>query len=100
MQRENKKKTVTYGITAVLLAVLFATICFNLGVQQYIPPVVLGLETFSSYEELENFLKTNIKQAKNFGEQYSSTFSRGGEVMSLDAKPRLHIRQPTFKLPE
>ena len=86
LQRENKKKTVTYGITAVLLAVLFATICFNLGVQQYIPPVVLGLETFSSYEELENFLKTNIKQAKNFGEQYSSTFSRGGEVMSLDAE--------------
>jgi inhibitor of cysteine peptidase len=86
LQREIKKKTVTYGITAVLLAVLFATICFNLGVQQYIPPVVLGLETFSSYEELENFLKTNIEKAKNFGEQYSSTFSRGGEVMSLDAE--------------
>jgi len=86
LQREIKKKTVTYGITAVLLAVLFATICFNLGVQQYIPPVVLGLETFSSYEELENFLKTNIEQAKNFGEQYSSTFSRGGEAMSLDAE--------------
>ena len=86
LQREIKKKTVTYGITAVLLAVLFATICFNLGVQQYIPPVVLGLETFSSYEELENFLKTNIEQAKNFGGQYSSTFSRGGEVTSLDAE--------------
>jgi len=86
LQREIKKKTVTYGITAVLLAVLFATICFNLGVQQYIPPVVLGLETFSSYEELENFLKTNIEKAKNFGEQYSSTFSRGGEVLSLDAE--------------
>jgi inhibitor of cysteine peptidase len=86
LQREIKKKTVTYGITAVLLAVLFATICFNLGVQQYIPPVVLGLETFSSYEELENFLKTNIEKANNFGEQYSSTFSRGGEVLSLDAE--------------
>jgi inhibitor of cysteine peptidase len=86
LQREIKKKTVIYGITAVLLAVLFATICFNLGVQQYIPPVFLGLETFSSYDELENFLKTNIEKAKNFGEQYSSTFSRGGEVMSLDAE--------------
>ncbi len=86
LQREIKKKTVTYGITAVLLAILFATICFNLGIQQYIPPVVLGLETFSSYEELENFLKTNIEKAKNFGEQYSSTFSRGGEVLSLDAE--------------
>jgi inhibitor of cysteine peptidase len=86
LQREIKKKTVTYGITAVLLAVLFATICFNLGVQQYIPQVVLGLETFSSYEDLENFLKTNIEQAKNFGGQYSSTFSRGGEVTSLDAE--------------
>ncbi len=86
LQREIKKKTVTYGIAAVLLAVLFASICFNFGVQQYIPPVVLGLETFSSYEELENFLKTNMEQAKNFGEQYSSTIPRGGDVMSQDAE--------------
>ena len=86
LQREIKKKTVTYGVAAVLLAVLFAAICFNFGVQPYIPPVVLSLETFSSYEELENFLKTNIEQTKNYEGQYSSFFSRGGEVASLDAE--------------
>lgn len=86
LQREIKKKTVTYGIAAVLLAVLFAAICFNFGVQPYILPVSLQLKTFSSYEELENFLKTNMEQAENFEEQYLSPFFRGGEVISLDAE--------------
>ncbi|MBA7495848.1 hypothetical protein ES702_06444 [subsurface metagenome] len=86
LQREIKKKTATYGIAAVLIAVLFAAICFNFGVQPYIQPIFLQLETFSSYEELESFLKTNMEQAKNFEEQYLSTFSRDGEVTSQDAK--------------
>lgn len=87
LQREIKKKTVTYGIAAVLLAVLFTAICFNFGVQPYIPPVFSQLKTFSSYEELESFLKTNMEQAKNFGEQYLSPFSRkGGEMAILDAE--------------
>ncbi|MDI6905816.1 MAG: beta-propeller domain-containing protein, partial [Candidatus Bathyarchaeia archaeon] len=87
MQREIKKKTVTYGIAAVLLAVLFTAICFNFGFQPYIPPVFSQLKTFSSYEELESFLKTNMEQAKNFGEQYLSPFFRKvGEMAILDAE--------------
>ena len=87
LQREIKKKTVTYGIAAVLLAVLFTAICFNFGVQLYIPPVFSQLKTFSSYEEIENFLETNMEQAKNFGEQYLYSFSReGGEMAILDAE--------------
>jgi len=88
LQREIKQKTVTYGIAAILLAILFATICFNFGVQLYIPPVSLPLNTFSSYEELEDFLKTNMEQAENIGQQYWSPF-RGGEMknlLSLDAE--------------
>lgn len=88
LQREIKQKTVTYGIAAILLAILFATICFNFGVQLYIPPVALPLNTFSSYEELEDFLKTNMEQAENIGQQYWSPF-RGGEMknlLSLDAE--------------
>jgi len=73
---------VTYGIAAILLAILFATICFNFGVQLYIPPVSLPLNTFSSYEELEDFLKTNMEQAENIGQQYWSPF-RGGEMKNL-----------------
>jgi len=87
LQREIKKKTVTYGIAAVLLAVLFTAICFNFGVQLYIPPVFSQLKTFSSYEEIENFLETNMEQAKNFGEQYLYSFFReGGEMAILDAE--------------
>jgi inhibitor of cysteine peptidase len=87
LQREIKKKTVTYGIAAVLLAVLFTAICFNFGVQLYIPPVFSQLNTFSSYEEIENFLEKNMEQAKNFGEQYLYSFSReGGEMAILDAE--------------
>lgn len=86
LQREIKKKAVTYGIAAVLLAVIFTAICFNFGVQPFISPVFLQLETFSSYEELENFLKTNMEQAKNFGEQYSFSFARNGETSILDAE--------------
>jgi len=83
LQREIKQKTVTYGIAAILLAILFATICFNFGVQLYIPPVSLPLNTFSSYEELEDFLKTNMEQAENIGQPYWSPFLRGGEMKSL-----------------
>ena len=87
LQREIKKKTVTYGITALLLAVLFAAICFNFGVQLYTPTVFSQLKTFSSYEELENFLKTNMEQAKNFEGQYWYSFTReGGEMATLDAE--------------
>ena len=89
LQREIKKKTVTYGIAAVLLAVLFVAICFNFGVQPYIPPVFSQLKTFSSYEELEHFLETNMEQAKNFEEQYLSPFSRDGEMATLDAETAL-----------
>ncbi len=88
LQREIKQKTVTYGIAAILLAILFATICFNFGVQLYIPPVSIPLNTFSSYEELEDFLKTNMEQAENIGQQYWSPF-RGGDMknlLSLDAE--------------
>jgi len=67
LQREIRKKTVTYGIAAVLLAVLLTAMVYNLGFQPSIPPVFSELKTFSSYEELENFLKTSMEQAKQFG---------------------------------
>jgi inhibitor of cysteine peptidase len=86
LQREIRKKTVNYGIVAVLLAVLFAAICFNFGVQPHILPVPLQLEKFSSYEELASFLKTNTEQAKNFEDQYVSSSSRGGELGSEDTE--------------
>jgi len=87
LQKEIKKRTVTYGTTAVLLAVLLTAVIYNFGGQPNIQPAVSQLKTFSSYEELKNFLKTNMEQAKGFQEQYLSPFLRGAEALTnLDVK--------------
>ncbi len=71
MFSEIKKRTVTYGLAAVLIALMLGALCYNLGVQpspqspsQPSPqPSGQFLKTFSSYKELLNFLleKTNIR---------------------------------------
>ncbi|MFX0210243.1 MAG: beta-propeller domain-containing protein, partial [Candidatus Hodarchaeota archaeon] len=54
-----------------------------------IPPVFSELKTFSSYEELEDFLEVNMEQAKQFEDVYVFPLLReGGEFQALspDAK--------------
>jgi len=67
LQREIRKKTATYGVAAVLLAVLLTAVVYNFGFQPSISPVFSELKTFSSYGELENFLKASMEEAKQFG---------------------------------
>ena len=66
MEKEIKKRAPLYGIAAVLLAIVLAVACYDLGV--YIPvseslehlSLTTGfLNTFSSYDELRSFLKAN-----------------------------------------
>ncbi|MCP8316644.1 MAG: beta-propeller domain-containing protein [archaeon] len=65
MEREIKKNTITYSFTAVLLAVLLATaIYYGSGFQPNFQPAFPQLKTFSSYDELKNFLRTNMEQAR------------------------------------
>jgi len=62
MQREIKKKTAVYSILAVLLATILGAVCLNLGIRPLLPPIsVSALSTFSSYEELENYLNVTQK---------------------------------------
>jgi len=62
LQREIRRKAVAYGILAVLMAVTLGVICFNFGIRFLIPPVSAStLRTFSSQEELENYLTTSQK---------------------------------------
>lgn len=62
MLREIKKKTAVYGVLAVLLATILGAVCLNFGIRPLLPPVsASALSTFSSYEELENYLMTNQK---------------------------------------
>jgi inhibitor of cysteine peptidase len=86
LQREIRRKTVTYGFVAAVLAVLLTALCFEFGLQPYLPTGPLSLEIFSSYEELETFLSANMEQAKNFGGQYYSFSGLRGELATLDAE--------------
>jgi len=86
LQREIRRKTVTYGMVATFLAILLTALCFEFGLLPYFPTGPLRLETFSSYDELENFLSANMEQAKNFGGVYSSFWGQRGEVATLDAE--------------
>jgi len=62
MQREIRKKTAVYSILAVLLATILGAVCLNLGIRPLLPPIsVSALSTFSSYEELENYLNVTQK---------------------------------------
>lgn len=62
MQREIKKKTAVYSILAVLLATVLGAVCLNFGIRTLVPPIsVSALSTFSSYEELENYLNVTQK---------------------------------------
>ena len=83
MQREVHKKMITYGISAILLAVLFTAVIFQLGIQPFYKPTSLPLDTFSSFEELENFLITNVEQAKNLEEKGWIPLLQGGEATRM-----------------
>ncbi len=80
VQKEVKKKTKIYGTVAVLSALVLVTMVYAFGAAPifYPPaqvPTVSGMQTFSSLDDLKNFLTTN---------SYSGSSSFGGGP--LDAK--------------
>jgi uncharacterized secreted protein with C-terminal beta-propeller domain len=76
MQKEIKRKTRTYGVVAVLLALILGVLCYNLGFVHEIPLTTAStLKTFSSEAELKNFLKSNANL-----NQYVPTFESSGSL--------------------
>jgi len=67
--REVKKRAVTYGLAAILIALVLGALCYNLGVQPTPHPqseptpqqTSQFLKTFSSRQELLSFLMKNVK---------------------------------------
>jgi len=98
LQREIEKKAVTYGIAAVLLAVLLTSIAYNFGVQPYIEPASSQIKRFSSYEELSNFLKTNMELARQFEGQYPVPFLTRGEVQFQGAEAKAAAAHSTTNI--
>jgi uncharacterized secreted protein with C-terminal beta-propeller domain len=61
MQKEIKKRMYTYGVVAVLLAIVLGALCYDFGIVPFSPAQNTFLKTFTSNEELRNFLIANSK---------------------------------------
>lgn len=75
MQKEITKRLRLYGIAAILLAVILVSVCYQLG---YIPQTpskntTSAMSTFSSFDELRDFLKA--KSASQWGNSYYESFN-------------------------
>jgi inhibitor of cysteine peptidase len=77
MQKEIKKRARLYGVAAILLAVILVSVCYQLGYipQMQLPQTNSFMSTFSSYEQLRDFLKTNSKTQYGY-----PTSTKGGDV--------------------
>ncbi len=70
MQKEIRKRAWLYGIAGILIATVLVSLCYQLG---YVPQIQLPktspfMSTFSSYNELKDFLKTRTQN------QYTSPY--------------------------
>jgi inhibitor of cysteine peptidase len=95
MQKEITKRLRLYSIAAVLLAVILVSVCYQLG---YIPQspnrnTSSAMSTFSSFDELRDFLKT--KSSSQWGNTYYESFNGRFLVpMSTPSVIRLNALSP------
>jgi len=84
MQRDIKKKTVTYGIAAVLLVTILAGSIYSFGnLLSPTQPLFSELKTFSSFEELENFINSNIETVNQNQNAYALDTLKNSREESL-----------------
>ena len=69
MEKEVRRRTATYGTAALLTALILAAFAYNFGIQPIIQPTYSPLRTFSSYSEMESFLRDNMDKAKTFSSE-------------------------------
>jgi inhibitor of cysteine peptidase len=78
VQKEIRKRIRLYGFAAILLAVILVSVCYQLGyIPQIQPQTDSFMSTFSSYEQLRQFLETNSKA------QYGYPITKSGGVFAL-----------------
>jgi len=97
LENEIKKKTVTYGVAAMLLAVLLTAVAYNFGVQPFVEPELSQLKTFGSYEELESFLRTGMERAQGFYQEFAPIY-RTVEVTNFDAAIKGSVEHSTTNI--
>lgn len=87
MQRDIKKKTITYGVAAVLLVTILAGSIYSFG-NLFVPtqPLFSELKTFSSFEELENFITTNMETVNQNQNAYALDSLKNSRAETLGAQ--------------
>jgi uncharacterized secreted protein with C-terminal beta-propeller domain len=83
LEKEVKRKTMAYGTTAMLIALMLAAFAYNFGIQPIIQPTFSQLRTFTSYSEMESFLKNNMDKAKTFASEPLLMGLRGAQEVNL-----------------
>src|ERR1700690_3240657 len=71
VQKEVKKKTKIYGTVAVLSAVILVTMIYAIGTTPLVyppnqAPFVSGMKTFSSIDELKNYINNTSRGGSTF----------------------------------
>lgn len=106
MQREIRKRVQIYGVAAVLLALALGALCYNFGftptefqnsIQPPSQPSSQFLKTFSSREELKNFLTANAETQGVFpfyGPLDIKVF--GSASVTLGPSPEYSVRSSEF----
>ena len=99
VQQEVKKKMRIYGASAFLLAIVLVSLIYVLGstpgfapdLPTTNPPAsseVSNMKTFTSYEELKNYLNTNSKGTTVFGGgPLDQKFLSGESRATLERRP-------------
>jgi uncharacterized secreted protein with C-terminal beta-propeller domain len=87
MQRDIKKKTITYGVAAILLVTILAGSIYSFG-NLFVPtqPLFSELKTFSSFEELENFITTNMETVNQNQNAYALDSLKNSRAETLGAQ--------------
>jgi len=79
LQKEIKKRARLYGLAGILIAAVLVSLCYQFGTvpQIQLPRISPFMSTFSSYTELQDYLKNNTQS------QYTSPYyERNGGVFS------------------
>ncbi len=81
VQKEVAKKTKTYGVVGVLLAVILVATIYTYGTVPLasVLPNANSMQTFSSYDELKDFLN-NTGSVSVYGDGYGDRYTITGEI--------------------
>ena len=66
MQKQISRRTKLYGIAAVLLAIILASLIYQFGYTPQTSPASSVMPAFSSYEELTEFLQNNTQSQSTY----------------------------------